>query len=387
MRNILFIIFLLIGNHLSAQINSFLVEPVLTDTHYATMQAEHLVVDNTSPATDQLFLFIGGTGSSPNNYLGISNFVGQLGYDVISISYENDVPAAAFSNSSNPLAFNDYRQQICYGTPLTVLQVDSLNSIYTRTVKLLNYLNTTYPNQNWDQYLLDNTTLQWDKIIVGGHSQGAGHACYFGKFEAPERVLMFSEPNDYSNFYNAPANWLNTSGITPIHKHYSYLHSEDNIVNYSDQLEILEALNLYPQYDTILVQTSNPPYDFSHCLYTNNTSGFISPHSKTVAVSSLNEMVWTYMLTSDTLMGIHVYTTPNDISIHPNPFTDKVIVNGDFTNYQIMVYDALGNLIQDYSNVSNTLTIDLTSLGAGVYFIALQHQTHLPLSIHKIIKE
>lgn len=131
-----------------------------------------MVVRNTSNNLNKRFLFLGGTGSSTKSYQTISNFAANLGYDVINLSYPNAVAAASLSNNSDSLVFDKYRHEVCFGTPLSPqVTVDTLNSIYTRTLNLINYLHTTYPTQNWDQYLTGPTTLNWDKIAVGGHSQ------------------------------------------------------------------------------------------------------------------------------------------------------------------------------------------------------------------------
>ena len=165
-----------------AQITTFYIKPIATNIGYDAIQDSNMVVRNSTTNLDKLFLFIGGTGTHTQQYQTISNFAGNLGYDVINLSYPNSVAAASLSGSSDSLVFNTYRQEVCYGTPLSDdVSVDSLNSIYTRTVHLINYLHTTYPSQNWDQYLINPTTLDWSKIAIGGHSQGGGHACYFAK--------------------------------------------------------------------------------------------------------------------------------------------------------------------------------------------------------------
>ena len=273
MRNIFSLFLFATATTCFAQINTFFVKPIQTDINYAAVQDSNLIVRNTTTNINKLFLFIGGTGSNTNSYQTISNFAGNLGYDVINLSYPNTVAAASLGSSSDSMAFNKYRQEVCYGTPLSVeVAVDTLNSIYTRTVKLLNYLNITYPTQNWNQYLISATTLDWSKIAVGGHSQGGGHACYFAKFNDVERVLMFSSPNDYSNFFSSSANWLRTSGITAMSKHFAYLNLLDEIVPFNKQLTNIQGLGIYPLYDTTYVDISSSPYSSSHCLYTYSNS-------------------------------------------------------------------------------------------------------------------
>ena len=90
--------------------------------------------------------------------------------------------AASLANDPDPLVFDKYRQEACFGTPVSDdVAIDSLNSIHTRAVNLLLYLDLTYPADNWGQYLATSVTLDWSRIIVGGHSQGSGHACYLAK--------------------------------------------------------------------------------------------------------------------------------------------------------------------------------------------------------------
>lgn len=87
------------------------------------------------------------------------------------------------------------------------------------------------------------------------------------------------------------------------------------------------------------------------------------------------------------LSTAHIVTKSNDIEIYPNPFTDKVVIDGTFANYTLGVYNELGQLIQDYSGSTNPLTIDLSPLMGGVYFISIQSDVHTELSVYKIIKE
>ena len=83
----------------------------------------------------------------------------------------------------------------------------------------------------------------------------------------------------------------------------------------------------------------------------------------------------------------HIITSNTDITIYPNPFTDQLIVDGTFIDYQIKVFDEMGALVTDYTGVNPPLTIDLTTLGAGIYFISVQNTIQTDLSVYKIIKQ
>ena len=87
------------------------------------------------------------------------------------------------------------------------------------------------------------------------------------------------------------------------------------------------------------------------------------------------------------ILEAHIVTSTSDITIYPNPFTDSVILDGDFSEYEIIVYDEVGNLVTDYTGAGAPLTIDLSALGAGIYFVSVQSTVHNDLSVYKIIKD
>ena len=384
-KNILTILLILAVATSCAQINSFNVAPNQTDINYAANQDSHLVVRNTTTNLNRLFLFLGGTGSNPKFYKIISNFAGSLGYDVINLSYNNSVAAASLANSPDSLAFNKYRQEVCYGTPQSPdVTVDTLNSIYTRTINILNYLNVTFPDQNWGQYLDSSGVIDWSRIIVAGHSQGSGHACYFGKLNLVDRILLFSGPNDYSIFFSNSANWLRTPGLTNIEKHFSYLSLLDEAIDYEIQLINIQGLNLYPTYDTTYVDPSKAPYNHSHCLYTRQPPGLtILNHNSPVKFSIINNAVWTYMLNSTIISDVKTIVQKNPFQLYPNPTSSivNIISVEKFKGKRVKVLNQSGQVLKSENITSqNSMIIDLSNLPNGFYFIEIDSQ------IMKIIK-
>ncbi|MFK7972435.1 MAG: T9SS type A sorting domain-containing protein [Bacteroidia bacterium] len=368
-----------------AQVNTFYVAPVQTDIQYSAVQDSHLVVRNTSSNIDKLFLFLGGTNSTPDVYRTISNFAGNLGFDVINLSYPNAVAAAILANNTDSLIFNTYRQEVCYGTPISPrVNVDSLNSIYTRTVKLLTYLNVTYPNQNWSQYLTGNQSLNWSKIVVSGHSQGSGHACYFGKSNMVERVIMFSGPNDYSNHFSNSGAWLRAPGLTNLDRHFSYLSLLDEIVDFDKQLANMHGLQLFPRYDTTHIDNVPAPYNNSHCLYTTQRPGLsLLYHNAPVRFSTLNNAVWTYMLTSPIVSNAEVIEEKNSIEVYPNPTKSlaKIVINKRLERKAFRILSPDGQVLKT-GNISTTdsFSIDFSTFSNGLYFVEIDGQ------IKKVIK-
>jgi hypothetical protein len=140
--------------------------------------------------------------------------------------------------------------------------------------------------------------LRWNKIIVSGHSQGSGHACYLGKKNLVDRVVMFSGPNDYSTFYNEPANWISEIGDTPLDKQFSLLHTQDQIVEFSNQVEILISLGLLSSTETpILADDLITPYSNSNTLSLNISA--ISNHNSPIGNNSILPEIWKYFFTCD----------------------------------------------------------------------------------------
>lgn len=280
-----------------AQNISTSIAPNQTDANYSSSDFNHYVVRNNKVHLNKLLLFIGGSFSDPKSYNLICDQAATFGLDVISLSYPNDVAAAPLGTSSNPLIFDTYRDEVCFGNPVSsVVTVDALNSIVTRATKLVVYLKTNFPNENWGQYLTAANELQWSKIIVSGHSQGAGHACYLAKKNLVDRVVMLSGPNDYNTFFSAPGNWLTQSGVTPLSQQFVLLHTRDEIVPFNFQVANVRALGLLGASENpTLVDDLPSPYNNARALSLNIPA--ISFHSSTVGANTILPNVWKYMFT------------------------------------------------------------------------------------------
>jgi hypothetical protein len=275
-----------------------LVQPLQTDGNYSSADKNHYVVRNNKTHLNKLLLFIGGSYSNPPDYHFVSDHGATIGLDVINLSYPNDVATAPLGTSSDKFIFDNYREELCFGAQVSnEVSVDVLNCITTRTIKLLQYLSKTYPDQNWGQYLTTTNTLQWSKIIVSGHSQGSGHACFLGKKNLVDRVVMFAGPNDYSTFFSAPANWLTISGQTSLTKYFSLLHTQDEIVPFSNQVANLRGLGLLTAgQNPTLVDNLTTPYSNAHSLSLNIPA--ISNHASPIGGNAKLPSIWTYMFTT-----------------------------------------------------------------------------------------
>lgn len=385
MKNTFILTILLCCFYLSAtsQVQHFYVHPSATDAAYTT-QDSHLVARNISTQNNKLFLFIGGTFSTAQQYEFFSLYAAGLGFHVLNISYPNSVLTTLLASNSDSLIFNKFREEICFGTQISPsVNVDSLNSIYTRTLKLLAYLNQTYPQDGWGQYLLSQSSIDWSKVAVSGHSQGAGHAAYFAKKFLVERAVMFAGPNDYSTYFSNAAPWLRNVGITPTRNHFTFFHLRDQIVPFNHQYENIRGMGMLQQDDTTLVDNLLPPYNNSRCLYSNaapNTSGQF--HNSVVifpdtpldtANKPAFDPVWRYMLLSDITTGITEKQNENTfLKIFPNPASSIINVQLNSKSNDaccIEILDCSGKIISTEFWNGNAMQFDISSFPSGIYAV------------------
>jgi hypothetical protein len=209
---------------------------------------------------------------------------------------------------------------------------------------------------------------------VGGHSQGSGHACYLAKKHLVDRVLMFSGPNDYSDFYSNSAHWIRQVGETPIEKHFAYLSLNEEIVGFSKQLINLSGLGMLINDDTTYVDNSSAPYGDSHCLYTTQPPGIaILNHNVPVKMSTINNEVWTYMLTSQTITKVNDLTQIGNITGYPNPVGNFIYLSTEipYNKLKYSIYNSTGQLIKTESVIqtSRNYRIDISDLKKGLYIL------------------
>jgi hypothetical protein len=374
----------------------FYIEPWETNPAYTVAQDSHLVVFDPGVAHHgHLLLYIGGTFSQTKNTTLFTSLAASMGYHVIALSYPNDVAIqTACTASSDPDCHLKFRQEVCFGTPLSsAVSVDSLNSLNTRAVNLLMYLNAQFPAEGWDQFSSGNQ-LQWSSIVTSGHSQGAGHALFLANVHIVSRCIMFSGANDFSNFYGSPASWINNGLTTPLRDIRSFLHLRDDGVPFSTQYSILSSLGLTLTDDTTLVDNNSPPFNNSNLLYTNAEPAIsaISPYHNATVIDQWTPKdpgnlpvflpVWQYLLDLSPITNIPFGEQQEMYSLYPNPAGPRsaVRIRGlSLPNY-VSIYDCSGKrLLNKAMNLDSDLEITI-DFPPGVYFVKTAN-TALPLIV------
>jgi len=256
------------ANAIDTAFYEYKVLPQSTDSMITPSAEPHYAyLDTRMPAQNRLVLFLGGTKSHPADFQQFCRIAASLGFHVVNVNYPNTISTLICADKTNIECFENFRREILFGTDVSeYVNVDPANSIINRTVKLLQYLHHEHPGQKWDQYFHENA-LNFDAIIVAGHSQGGGHAAYLAYQYSVNRLIMFSAPADYSERYSQPAPWCENNFQTAADRFYGLMHKRDEIVPASEQYAIWKSMKMLMQDDT--VSADGNAYQSHRALYTN----------------------------------------------------------------------------------------------------------------------
>lgn len=246
-----------------------LILPNHTDPNITQFNNAHTVCINTNvPLRQRLFLFLPGTGGVPAGYTDIVKTAANLGFYALGVMYDNPVTVNSLcDDASDPNCFADVRTEIITGQDTSPLvNISRTDSIENRLIKLLQYLTTNYPAENWGQYLT-GTNINWSSIIVSGHSQGAGHAGLIAKLHPVARAVMFAD-TDWWFPGNEPAPWISASGATSDEGYFGFVHIQDPLVLYTWEVPTWQAYGLSQFGSPVLVESNTAPYLGTHMFTT-----------------------------------------------------------------------------------------------------------------------
>jgi len=249
-------------------LQTYKVLPTDTDSNMADTNKPHYAfVDTSKKLKGKLVVFFGGTNSAPSQYQAFPEAAASLGYHVIDLNYLNTITTLDCKDADDVNCFTNYHEEIIFGNDVsTLVDVNAGNSIVNRLMKLLQYLHQHHPQDGWAQFFTDNS-LNYQKFVMAGHSQGGGHAAYLAyKFEV-DRLIMFCSPADYSDKYSSPASWCTETFATPSEKFYGLMHRRDDTVPPEDTHAVWQSMKLLADADTVSADGSS--YENFRALSTN----------------------------------------------------------------------------------------------------------------------
>jgi pimeloyl-ACP methyl ester carboxylesterase len=184
-----------------------------------------VLFDSNVSARAPLLAFLPGTGGDPGRVQLFLNVAVDAGYRAIGLSYDNEPAVMGFcAGARDPSCSENFRQSRLFGGTDTPHE----ESIVTRLTKLLNFLDSRHPEQDWRGYLA-NDNPDWRRIAVAGHSQGGGMAALLAKRVALTRVILLSGPPDFVMPSRQPAPWLAAPAVTPIDRWYGLYHRDETL--------------------------------------------------------------------------------------------------------------------------------------------------------------
>jgi hypothetical protein len=311
-------LFALMSLTVGAQRQSSLVSPQATDPEISTNLNNHYVSINRGVAPKNLlFVFLPGTGGVAALQMEVNNTAADLGFHAINLTYPNDdaVNSLCGGLSVNLDCYGNVRLETKDGTDRSALvNVNRANSIENRLIKLLQFLQNRSPQDNWAQFMVGGTSLNWPKIVVSGHSQGGGHAGIIGRYHPVARVVMFAAM-DFNGLANAPANWIalpqTTPNATPPERFWGFSHTRDDMINFSTLTTRIWPAYGMPAFGAVVnTDGASPPYSNSHSLTTDmncdNTHGCVVVDARLVRVGGVPVVkpVWEYLLSG--LLAVNI---------------------------------------------------------------------------------
>jgi hypothetical protein len=223
------------------------VNPAQTSNAININLAPHFVI-NPNPqvaARNRLFVMLPGTLAVPNTYRDVVRTGAARGYHALGLTYPNDDAIEGLcGGSTDPDCAGMTRREVITGEDTsTLVTVNPANSITTRLIALLQFLDSNFPNEGWGQYLANGQPV-WSRITIAGHSQGGGHAGYLAKLVELDRAVMFSAPGDTGAARQSAAQWTSLPNITPASRQFGFIHVEDNLALLANVSRNWQAIGL-----------------------------------------------------------------------------------------------------------------------------------------------
>jgi hypothetical protein len=211
------------------------VRPSQTDPGITQYNNFHFIFINTNvPARGQLFVFLPGTDGVPAGYTNVARTAANLGFHSVGLMYPNGVTMNSLcADSTNPDCYAEARLAVINGGTNAEISISATDCITNRLVKLIQYLSSHNPSQNWSQFLDAGARPIWPNIIIAGHSQGAGHAGIIGKTYPVARSLMFADTDWWTpngQLPGQPAPWITNSGVLPPQCFFGFVHTNDPLI-------------------------------------------------------------------------------------------------------------------------------------------------------------
>jgi hypothetical protein len=194
----------------------------------APCSLHHVVLPNASfTPRDSLFVFLPGSNMEPDKHDLVLGMAAYAGYRTIGLSYDNTTSVGSICETSTcgDNCQGKAREEAILGLDRTnLLAIEKADSILERLYTILAGLHEEdiadgTNDYGWDAYFvplggapqLSFNNIVWSKIVVGGFSQGAGHAAFIAKEVVVKGIIVIDGADDECvnvNLTKQPADWI-----------------------------------------------------------------------------------------------------------------------------------------------------------------------------------
>lgn len=196
-----------------------------------------LKVPTTGVVKHLLVVFLAGTAYTPARDSVFLERSRSLGFHTLGLAYVNHRSIQSVCGRDSA-CFGSTRREIVYGQNLSKkVSVSAANSVVGRLKANLK------ANPALAEFRLNpEGEPDWAKIVVSGHSQGAGHAAVLGIDKKVARVALLGGPNDRLK-KSVPA-WVQPASATgtPAASWFGLAHADDN--SYATQRKAWDGFRL-----------------------------------------------------------------------------------------------------------------------------------------------
>lgn len=223
----------------------------------ALRRLDHFVAYDDAEHNGYLYVHLVGSGGLPENNRVFARHAARRGFHVVSLAYPNwpSVVELTF-RSGDGAAPGAVREERLFGTDASDrIDVDTANSVVGRLASLLHFLDLNHAGEGWGRFL-DGGAPDWSRIVVGGHSQGAGHAAFLGQRVRLAGALLLGGPGDFVAGVGM-ADWPFDESLTPPGRLFGFVHELDPNFNGFQAVQAVLGLDAFgPIHD---VDSVSPP--------------------------------------------------------------------------------------------------------------------------------
>ena len=180
------------------------------------------------------------------------------------------------------------------------LDLQPQDGMTARTATLLAWLAKEAWEDGWGQFLNDDGSLHFEKVVLAGASHGSTTAARFAKHQAVARGVMFCGPRDQYQ------SWQALLSATPAHRYFGFSHTLDGGWTADHYCRSWQMLGL-PKFGPIVdVDVTPPPFGSTRRLVTSFDVGGdagrahsgVTPGSRASRTEEggyAHEAVWRYL--------------------------------------------------------------------------------------------